>query len=386
MDFKKEILNLKAKDQFRVLNNLLHTNENYVVFNGKKCLNLSSNDYLGISQNQKLLKQFFESINFSKSNLLGSASSRLLSGNYNEYFELETLIAKLYEKESALVYNSGYHANTGILPALTTKNDLILSDKLNHASIVDGLKLSEAKNIRYKHLDYSQIELYLEKNRNNFENVFIVSESVFSMDGDIADLQQLIKIKNKFNCILYIDEAHAFGVFGKTGLGISEISGNIKDIDIIVGTFGKAIASVGAFVTLSKYLKEVLVNKSRTLIYTTGLPLINILWTKFILEQIVNFKNERENLQNLSEQLKRELINNKLVTLGASQIVPVIIGQNELTLKVSEELLNNGFYVSAVRPPTVPINTSRLRLSLNSQLNFHQLKIVVKIIAQKMKK
>ena len=354
MQFDNQIQLLKDTDQYRYLKDIKHVSNGCVEYKGKKLLNLSSNDYIGISQNKELSSEFISKLNYDSEYLFGSASSRLLSGNYNEYTELENSIAKAYGKETALIYNSGYHANTGVLPALTTKKDLILSDKLNHASIVDGLKQSEATIIRYKHFDYNQIEQYLEKNRNSFENVFIVSESIFSMDGDIVNLQKLIELKKSFSCILYIDEAHAFGSVGKMGLGVSEQENIINDIDIILGTFGKAIGSVGAFVALNNSLKDMLINKSRTLIFTTGLPLINIKWTQFVFDRLSEFADERRKLLLLSNKLRTIINENGLKTMGESHIVPVITGDNKLTLEIAELLFNEGFYVSAVRPPTVP--------------------------------
>ena len=385
MQFDKQIQFLKNTDQYRYLKDIKHIGNGYVEYKGNKLLNLSSNDYIGISQNKELTAEFISSLNNKGAFLFGSASSRLLSGNYDEYTKLENTIAKAYGKESALIFNSGYHANTGVLPAITTKNDLILSDKLNHASIVDGIKQSDATVIRYKHFDYNQIENYLTKNRNNFENVFIVSESVFSMDGDTVDLNKLIELKNKFNCYLYIDEAHAIGSIGELGLGVVEKENCIDNIDIIIGTFGKAVGSVGAFVATNNSIKEMLINKSRTLIFTTGLPLINIKWTQFVFDKLPEFLSERIKLQELSSNTRNLIVKNKLETLGDSHIIPIITGENKLTIKLAEILFNEGVYVSAVRPPTVPKGTSRIRLSLNSKLNYDELKRVIEIIADKIK-
>ena len=385
IQFNNEIQHLKNTNQYRYLKDIKHIGNGYIEYNGKKLLNLASNDYIAISQNKLLLKEFFNNLDTDKEYLLGSASSRLLSGNYNEYSEFEEIISKAYNKESAIIYNSGYHANTGVLPALTTKKDLILSDKLNHASIIDGLKQSEATVIRYKHLNYNQVEEYLKKNRSNFENVFIISESVFSMDGDIADINKLVEIKKEYNCILYIDEAHAIGTFGENGLGVCELTNNISDIDIILGTFGKAFASIGAFVTLNSYLKEILINKSRTLIYTTGLPLINIKWSQFVFEKMQYLDENRKYLSLLSNKLRELIIQSGLKTVGESNIVPIIIGDNKLTIELSELLFNKGYFVSAVRPPTVPKGTSRLRLSLNSNIKMSDLQTVIDIVANKIK-
>ena len=219
------------------------------------CINLSSNDYLGLNSDDKLRNLFLEKK--SASNLKFSAvSSRLLTGNSSEYNILENTILKAYNREACLIFNSGYHANIGILPCLAGKKDLLLADKFVHASIIDGMQLSKAEILRFNHLDYSHLENILEKKRSDYDKVFIVSESIFSMDGDKADMMRLVEIKRKYNCILYFDEAHALGVYGSNGLGYAEECNLLADCDILVGTFGEALASVGAFVVCDSIIKE----------------------------------------------------------------------------------------------------------------------------------
>ncbi|MDR0941123.1 MAG: aminotransferase class I/II-fold pyridoxal phosphate-dependent enzyme, partial [Bacteroidales bacterium] len=239
------------------------------------CINLSSNDYLGLCNDGELYNRFLDE-NSTRSYSFSAASSRLLTGNCAEYGELEHRLCQLFHREAALVFNSGYHANCGILPALAGKNDLIVADKLVHASIIDGIRLAHCDFERFRHADYAHLERILHEKHNTYEHIFIVSESIFSMDGDCADLKKLVELKQKYNCLLYIDEAHAFGVRGAQGLGLAEEQGVIADIDLLVATFGKAIASVGAFVVCNKILHSYLINHSRTLIFTTALPPINI--------------------------------------------------------------------------------------------------------------
>lgn len=333
----------------------------------KSLLELSSNDYLGLNKDEDLYNSFLQEFN-AKKYKLSACSSRLLSGNSPEYDNLETSISKAYKSEACLLYNSGYHANVGILSALTTKKDLIIADKLVHASLIDGIKLSDASFIRYKHLDYRHLESLLEKNRSNYEQVFIVSESIFSMDGDIADLHKLVELKKKYNCFLYIDEAHAFGVRGKNGLGCVEECGLIKEFDFIVATFGKALASVGAFVVCSKLFKDFLVNHSRTLIFTTALPPINLAWTTFLFERLPEFNDRRENLAKLSKDFA-----SLLQLMSNSHIIPLIIGSNKEAITASQKLRRNGYNVLPIRYPTVPEGTARLRFSLSTDMNLEQL-------------
>lgn len=375
-DFSTTLSDLQGKGRFRELRKLTKLSNGFVEWEGKTYLNLSSNDYLGIAHNKQLHEEFFATID--RSDLLNdfglsAASSRLLTGNGSAYTELEQKLAQLFGTESALVFNSGYHANIGILPALSSKDDLILSDKLNHASLIDGTRLCAAKHIRYKHLDYTHLESVLEKQRDSHKRVFIVSESIFSMDGDIADLQKLVELKKKYGCILYIDEAHAFGTRGNKGLGMCEETGTIDSIDIIVGTFGKAAASQGAYAACSEEIRNMLINCMRPFIFTTGLPPVNIKWTNFIVDKISRMHAERKHLATISEHVKNRLTEKGFGSESASNIMPIIYGQDTIAAEKAQNAQDAGFLVFAIRPPTVPEGTARLRLSLSASHTLHDL-------------
>ena len=264
--------------------------------------------------------------------------------------------------------NSGYHANIGILPALAGKRDLIVADKLVHASIIDGLRLSEAEMLRYRHLDYEHLREILFNHREEYENVFIVTESIFSMDGDVADLQELCDLKREYDTFLYVDEAHAVGVRGTNGLGCCEEQGCMDDIDFIVGTFGKAFASYGAFVVCDEMFRDFLVNTQRSLIFTTALPQVNVAWTRFILNRMPDFYSYRMKLTGIAERLRATLANRGFETRGDSHIVPFLCGSNENSVYMSELFQDNGFFVLPVRYPTVPKNEARIRFSLNAAI------------------
>ncbi len=381
--YKEELEKLKENSSYRSFKTIEKRDGKYVYIDGTKYLNLSSNDYLGLLSDKELINEFYSDFHNNIENFQpGSTSSRLLTGNYKLYNQLEDELARIYSSEAALFVNSGYHANIGILPALTSKGDLILSDKLNHASVIDGLKLSDAEYIRYKHLDYNHLEDILEKKRDKYNRVFIVSESIFSMDGDIADLNRLVDIKNKYNTFLYIDEAHAVGVKGENGLGECEAQNVVTDIDIIVGTFGKALASQGAFVITSSIIKEYLVNKMRSLIFTTALPPVVIAWNLFVIKRISSYSDKREHLNNISIKLREELLIKGLNTLGNSNIIPVIIGDNDKTIELSNKLKANGLLAFPVRPPSVPVNSSRLRISLTAELTLDDIKNIPGILSK----
>ncbi|EKD36426.1 MAG: hypothetical protein ACD_75C01518G0001, partial [uncultured bacterium] len=313
---------------------------------------------------------------------LGAASSRLLTGDSDNAHKLEETLRRAYRREACLLYNSGYHANIGILPALLGKNDLILSDKLNHASIMDGMRLSQAHHKRYRHCDYDHLAELLAGNRDKFERVIIVSESVFSMDGDVADLAALAALKTEHDCLLYIDEAHSIGLYGRQGLGMAEEQGQLEHIDLLVGTFGKALASVGAFLLCSATIRDYLINHSRSLIFTTALPPVVLSWNHFIFKEMLTCHDKRENLRDLAAALRRELIGHRLRTDGATNIVPVMIGDDRLAVTLAEAMQEKGFLIFPVRPPAVPEGTARFRLSLTADMEWTDLAPIAAHIAE----
>ncbi len=379
--YNKELQELKDNFCNRKLISLKKTGK-YIFEDNKKCLNLSSNDYLGIAEDRKILKNFLKIADFS----MGSASSRLLTGSSYVYAKLECLLAALYRKDKALIFNSGYHANTGIMSALLSKKDAVFCDKLNHASILDGIKLSEAKMFRYKHLDYEHLEELLQKNRNEYDTAIIVTESLFSMDGDIADLNKLVEIKKKYNAILVVDEAHAFGVYGNRGLGLAGVQGCIDEIDILIATFGKAIGSMGAFCTGQDVLINYLINKCRPLIFSTAIPEINIAFSYYVITEVIpNLRVERQELLKTAEKLREKLLSLGLKTMGSSHIVPVILGENKIAVEASKELINNGYYLLPIRHPTVAQNTARVRISLRADISYGEIEEIPDLINKAVK-
>lgn len=371
--YNQELEKLKEDNCFRSIADVRREGKYIYLRDGnteKKLLNMSSNDYLGINSDVEISRQFVSTYK----GALGSGSARLLTGNTTCYVELESLLAKLFNKERALLFNSGYHTNVGVFQALLTKKSVVFSDKLNHASIIDGLRLSGGDFFRYKHLDYENLEALIQKHAHNYENIIIASESVFSMDGDIADIKKLVEIKQKYNAVLVIDEAHAFGIFGRNGLGVAEEVGCLDDIDLLVAMFGKSIGSYGGFVVGNEILISYLINKARPFIFSTLLPEISVEFSKFVLETILPFTYAKrllllDNAQRLREKLRT--INIK--TAGESQIVPVILGENQKAVDISEKLIDCGYYLLPIRHPTVPKGTARLRISLSANIDFCEL-------------
>lgn len=334
-------------------------------------VDLSSNDYLGLADDIALREEFLAGLNV-RNFMPTSSASRLLSARQESYERLETRLSQLYGR-AALLFNSGYHANTGLVSALGGKGTLFVADKLVHASIIDGLTLSGSRFERFRHNDYGHLHRIIEKNGKDYSRIVILSESVFSMDGDMCDITALAEAKRLHpNTLLYIDEAHAVGVLGPQGLGCVAESGMAEDVDIVVGTFGKALASFGAFAILSPEMREFMVNRARSLIFSTSIPPMVADWSLFMLEHALKMDSEREHLHALATKLQAFThapsslkINGKA---SASHIQPLITGDARRAVELSKELLERGFKVLPIRTPTVPPGTERLRFSLSASM------------------
>ena len=330
-------------------------------FGKKEYVDFSSNDYLSLSNHPKLIET---ARGAAQTYGVGSSASRLLSGDLEICHQLEEKIAEFKGKEAALVFNSGYQANIGIISALYGEGDVIFSDKLNHASIIDGLLLSGARFFRFKHNDIGHLESLLAKERAKFKNALIITETIFSMDGDRPDLKSLVALKNKFNCMLMVDEAHATGIFGKNGSGMVEEEGMTESVDLIMGTFGKALGSFGAYLAASGEIIEYMVNQCRSFIYSTALPPSVIACNLAAIDLIREEPHRRRELLKRADHFRSALKDKGFTVTGSSQIVPVIVGANHATVKMAEALQEKGYWVLPIRPPTVPQGEARLRFSL----------------------
>ena len=334
----------------------------------------STNDYLGLAQDPALQAKFFADP-ISAQVPMTSSAARLLAPRQIEYTNLEVFLSLLYRKHrgpdtAALIFNSGYHANTGLIPAVAGKDTLVLADKLVHASIIDGILLSKAPFKRFPHNDFDRLEAILEKEHGNYADILVAVESVYSMDGDKADIERLIALKRKYpNVMLYVDEAHAFGVLGPKGLGVVAGSSDPAAVDFIIGTFGKAAASMGAFVITGLDMHDYLVNTARSFIFSTALPPMNAAWTRFTLGALLQKDNRREHLQRLGVQLKEVLDKYSPAPVEASHIQPLIIGDAPKAVELAWQLLSrDGLKALPIRRPTVPPGTERLRFSLSAAM------------------
>ena len=331
-------------------------------------IDFSSNDYLGLASRPELQEEFFDDP-LRRRIPMTSAAPRLLCGRQREYDALEKHLGKLYGRP-CLLMNSGYHANTGLIAALADSRTLIVADKLVHASIIDGIVLSKAPFERFRHNDFNHLERILNKAAGKYESILIIAESVYSMDGDRTDLERLADLRRSTpGAMLYIDEAHAVGVEGPGGLGMCMASESYADVDVVVGTFGKAFASVGAFCAVSPVMRDYLVNRSRSLIFSTAIPPVSAAWTLFLLEKILLMDAERSHLRELGHRLQVRLqpLSPGFV-ISPSHIQPLVLGSAEKAVEFSRLLLDAGLKVLPIRTPTVPPGTERLRISLSAAM------------------
>ena len=331
---------------------------------GERMLDLSSNDYLSLAQRcDEFREEFLD--RFSDASFSSSAS-RLLSTKQKHHNELEEYLSTLYGKP-ALLFNSGYHANVGCIGALSLPSTLILCDKLIHASVVDGLRIAGSEFKRFPHNDMAKLRRILEKESGNHERIV---ESIYSMDGDTAPLDDLVAIRKEYpETMLYVDEAHAFGVRGNKGLGLAEELNLINEIDLLIGTFGKAAASSGAFAVCSDELKSLLVNTARPFIFSTALPPVNMAWTRLMVEKITGMTEERKNLATLSRYFSDNIAHISGNPTGSdSQIIPYLTGDAAKALAIASRLREAGIIALPIRRPTVPPGGERIRFSLGAAM------------------
>lgn len=356
----KSLNTIKKANWYRQEKTITGLSGAVIELEGKKLVNFGSNDYLGLASDARLMEASIEAIYKYGT---GSTGSRLLSGHRLLHQELESSIALWKNTEKALVFSSGYSANIGIISALMTKKDLILGDEYNHSSLKNGAKLSQSQVIEYNHNNCLDLIQKLEKNRSNYRHCLIITDSVFSMDGDLCPLPELSQIADKYDCWLLIDEAHATGVMGKTGAGCLEHFGVKNDNIIQIGTLSKAIGSLGGYVAGSEVLIDFLRNRCPTWIYTTALSPAD---TAAALKGVEIIKNDSERRSNLWENitlLKQVFISLNLSFFPTESAILCLKSKNaESALKMSLKLQENGFFVPAIRPPTV--STSRLRFSV----------------------
>ena len=358
---EQALLELEGKGLKRMLRTVEGPQGREIIIDGKRVLNFCSNNYLGLADDPRLAQAAVDSLNKEG---FGAGASRLVCGNMSSHQALERKLAQFKETEAALLFSSGYMANVGIIPALFGREDIIFCDKLNHASIIDGIILSQAEFKRYPHNDMIALESLLKESQRTKKRC-IVTDSVFSMDGDIAPLPAIVALAEKYNCTVMVDEAHAVGVLGKNGKGAVEHFGLQKKIDIQMGTLSKAAGSFGAYCCGSRELISFLINRARSFIYTTGMP-PSVAAASFRSLEIIEMEtHRRERLWQNTHYIKEALKVLGLDTLDSqTPIIPVVVKDAALAVEFSKKLFEKNILISAIRPPTVPVNTARLRLTV----------------------
>ena len=378
MEFlQKKVQELKEQGLYKELVTLEGPSDAECVINGKKVINLSSNNYLGFANHPRLKKAAIEAI---EKYGAGAGAVRPIIGNMKIHDDLEKLLAEFKREEAVLAFQSGFNCNAGVIQALTDKGDLIISDQLNHASIIDGTRLSKADKAVFQHSDMADLERVLKERRNNYNNVLIITDGVFSMDGDIAKLPEIVALAEKYNCLTYVDDAHSSGVLGESGRGTVDHFKLHGRVDVAMGTLSKAIGVVGGYVAGKKVTIDWLKNRGRPFLFSTGLPPAAVGAAIEAVKMLMESTEYTDKLWANAKHFKQGL--GKLgYNIGHSEtpITPIIIGDEAKTLEFSKKLFENGLFSGPIVFPTVPKGTGRVRCMVTAGHTTEQLDRAVKI-------
>jgi len=361
--YAKELERLKKAGLKREMMGLASAIGRVVTIGGREKLVFCSNNYLGLAGDVRIkeaISQGLQQWGF------GGGGSRLICGNTQVHEQLQTRLARLLGKEAVLIFPTGYTTNYAVLTTLAQAGDLIVMDKLVHASLIDGARASAAKVRTWPHGQLDKLKRLLD--RGGYEQVFIVTDSLFSMDGDLADLKQLVALKKRYEAVLVVDEAHAFGCIGSQGVGCAAQAGVLDDVDVFVGTFSKALGGAGGFMACSQVLADYMVNASRAFIFTTAIPAVNCIAAAAALDIVAAEADRPERLWANGQYFRRRCQEMGWDTgVSESYIVPIILGSAERAVFTANLLAEQGFLAPAIRPPTVAANSCRLRISLMSE-------------------
>jgi glycine C-acetyltransferase len=361
---EKQVQQLKDEGVYRELPVNEGPCDNRISLNGKEVVNLSSNNYLGLATHPEVEKAAIEAV---KKYGAGTGSVRTIVGNQDLLESLEVLLAEFKKEEAVTVFQSGLNCNIGAIQAIVNKGDLIVSDELNHASIIDGVRLSRADKAIYKHSNMEDLERVLKERRDDYNNVLIITDGVFSMDGDLAKLPEIVDLAKKYNCLTYVDDAHGSGVLGENGRGTVDHFHLHGQVDFIIGTLSKAIGVIGGYVASKKVVKQWLLHRGRPLLFSTALPPAAI---GAIIQSVKLLMGSTEYTDKLWDNAR--YFKGKLSQLGfdighsETPITPVMVGKEDLTMKFSKRLLEEGVFVSGIVFPTVPKGTGRLRCMISA--------------------
>lgn len=374
---KEKIQELKDEGVYRKLAVLETANESEVTLNGKRVINLSSNNYLGFANHPRLKKASIEAV---EKYGVGAGAVRTIIGNMDIHEELEKVLAEFKREEAAFLFQSGFNCNAGTIQAIAQKGDIIISDELNHASIIDGARLSRADKAIYKHSDMDSLEQVLKENRDKYENILIITDGIFSMDGDIAKLPEIVQLAEKYEAMTYVDDAHGSGVLGESGRGTVDHFGLHGRVDFSMGTLSKAIGVIGGYVAGSKTMYEWLSHRARPVLFSTALPPAAVGAITEALKMLMESTEYTDKLWDNAKYFK-----SKLGSLGfntgksETPITPVIIGDEARTMEFSRKLLEKGVYVSGIVFPTVAKGKGRVRCMVTAAHTKDQLDKAVEV-------
>lgn len=374
---KEKIQELKDQGVYRKLPILESASEAEVILNGKKVINLSSNNYLGFANHPRLKKAAIEAV---EKYGVGSGAVRTIIGNMDIHEEMDALLAEFKREEAVMTFQSGFNCNAGTIQAITEKGDVIISDELNHASIIDGARLSRADKTVYKHSDMNHLEAVLKECREKYRNILIITDGVFSMDGDIAPLPDIVNLAEKYSAMTYVDDAHGSGVLGESGRGTVDHFHLHGRVDFSIGTLSKAIGVIGGYVAGSETMREWLSHRGRPLLFSTSLPPAAV---GSIMEAVRLLMSTTEFTDRLWDNAKyfKEKMSKLGYNIGNSQtpITPVIIGDEAKTMEFSRKLYENGVFASGIVFPTVPKGTGRVRCMVTAGHTKEQLDRAVEV-------
>ena len=374
---ENQVEELKKDGVYRILPINYGPCANVIDLNHKEVVNLSSNNYLGLAGNKRVKKA---AINAVKKFGAGTGSVRTIVGNMSILEELEDLLAEFKREEAVTCFQSGLNCNIGAIQAIVNKGDLIISDELNHASIIDGVRLSRADKAVYKHSDMEDLERVLKEKRKDYNTCLIITDGVFSMDGDLAKLPEIVELAKKYDCLTYVDDAHGSGVLGESGRGTVDHFKLHGQVDFIIGTLSKAIGVIGGYVASKKIVKEWLLHRARPLLFSTALPPAAIGATIESVKMLMESEEYTDKLWDNAKYFK-ERMKNLGFDIGHSEtpITPVMVGNEAKTMEFSKALLANGVFVSGIVFPTVPKGTGRLRCMISAMHTKDDLDFAIKV-------
>mgnify|MGYP006413314147 CR=1 FL=1 len=372
-----ELSKIKESGLYRELKAVENAQDTRIDIEGKTYLSFCSNNYLGLANHPSVIEAVKKAVDEYG---WGACASRLVSGNMTLHEALEKEISRFKRKDAAIVFPTGYMANLGVISSLVSGGDLVVSDKLNHASIIDGCRLSGAVFRVYAHCNMEKLENILKKS-SKYNRILIVTDSVFSMDGDLAPLPDIVRIAKKYNAMVMVDEAHGTGVFGENGRGVVEYFNLDNEVDVVMGTLSKAIGSLGGYVCGDDDLISYLRNKARPFMYTTALPPAVCAASIASINLIQEDPSLREALWNNVCCIKERLglLGIDMIS-SQSQIIPLLIGDTQKAVDISKLLYERGVLIPAIRPPTVPANSSRLRMTVMSSHTQDDLESLFKVL------